>query len=90
MPRFKFDVIGPPTVKDPHGIIFADCQVAACFANKLASELGAVRPELCGRASVVMTDEHRNKLTYCVAIMPARIHDSPGAKNPRNSSAESD
>jgi hypothetical protein len=68
MPRFNFDIAGAHTVHDPYGMIFADCQVAGRFADRLADELSFLRPELNETASVVMTDEHRNLLTYCIAI----------------------
>lgn len=68
MPRFNFDLVGARNVHDHHGMIFADCQVAARFADDLAADLNALRPDLRERACVMMTDECRDKLTYCVAI----------------------
>jgi hypothetical protein len=70
MPRFNFDLVGPRPVPDRQGMIFQDCHVAGRFADELAADLSTVRPDLRGKASVVMTDEHRNLITYCVAIRP--------------------
>jgi hypothetical protein len=72
MPRFNFDLVGPRPVPDRQGMIFEDCHVR--FAQELAADIGAVRPDLCGIASVVMTDEHRNSITYCVAIPSTARH----------------
>ena len=74
MPRFNFDLVGPRPVPDRQGMIFQDCHVAGRFAQELAADIGFVRPDLCGRASVVMTDEHRHSITYCVAISSAVRH----------------
>jgi hypothetical protein len=68
MPRFNFDLLGARTVHDPNGMVFADCEAAARFANELANELSVLRPELNECAFVMMTDEPDNKLTYCIAI----------------------
>jgi hypothetical protein len=65
MPRFNFDLAGPRPVPDRQGMIFRDCFVAGRFAENLAADIGAVRPDICGRASVVMTDEHWNSIMYC-------------------------
>ena len=84
MPRFNFDVVGIRTVADHNGLIFADCQVAARFADNLAAELSILRPDLCEKACVMMSDERRNKLTYCVAIgaRPKPAVNGPGTKAP--------
>ena len=74
MPKFKFDVTGPKPVSDQAGLIFRDCSVADRAAEALAADLGKVRPDLCGRASVVMTDEHRKLITYCVTVPSAARH----------------
>jgi hypothetical protein len=71
MPRFNFDLAGSQRVSDQKGMVFCDCSVAGRFAEQLAADIGTVRPELCGRASIVMTDEHRNSITYCVAVPPS-------------------
>jgi hypothetical protein len=68
MPRFNFDLVGVRSVRDYQGMIFADYAVAARVATELAAELSAIRPELNDHACVVMTDERRNDLTYCVSI----------------------
>jgi hypothetical protein len=70
MPRFNFDLFWPGAhmVHDHQGMIFADCRAAAHFADELAADLCMVRPELRDVASVVMTDERRSELTYCVAV----------------------
>jgi hypothetical protein len=70
MPRFNFDLIRPGAgaVHDHQGMIFADCRAAAHFAEGLAADLGMVRPELRDAASVVMTDERRDEVMYCVAV----------------------
>jgi hypothetical protein len=68
MPRFNFDLAGAQAVSDCKGLVFRDCRVAGRFAERLAADLGSARPDLCGRASVIMTDERRMNLTYCVAI----------------------
>ena len=68
MPRFNFDLLGARVVRDHQGMLFEDCLVAARFAEKMATDLGAIRPDLHGKASVVMTDERRNELMYCVAV----------------------
>jgi hypothetical protein len=68
MQRFYFDLVGSKSVADKHGLLFSDPQFAAHFAESLAADLFAVRPELRGNACVVMIDEHRSSLTYCVAI----------------------
>jgi len=60
MPRFNFDLVDVRMVHDPQGMIFADCQVAARFAD----ELSVLRPELFEAACAMMTDERRDKLTY--------------------------
>jgi hypothetical protein len=72
MPRFNFDLVGACAVQDRHGMIFADCQVAARFADELAAELGIIRPELRKNAWVAMTDQAQDGLTYCVAIDATR------------------
>ena len=72
MPRFNFDLVGARAVHDHQGMIFADCQIAARFADELAAELGVVRPELHEKTSVVMTDERREQITYCVGIDASR------------------
>jgi hypothetical protein len=79
MPRFNFDLVGACAVHDRHGMIFADCRVAARFADELATELGIIRPELRKNACVVMTDQDHDGLTYCVAIDGAR---KPKQRNP--------
>jgi hypothetical protein len=68
MPRFNFDLVGGREVRDPGGMIFADSRAAAQFAEKLAAEIGAAHPDLIDTTSVVMTDDRRSKLTYCVAV----------------------
>ncbi len=68
MHRFYFDLVGPKSVSDQHGLLFRDLRFAAHFAERLAADLFTVRPELRGTASVVMIDESRRDLTYCVAI----------------------
>lgn len=81
MPRFNFDLVGACAVHDRHGLIFADCRLAGRFADELAAELSVIRPELRNTACVVMTDEGRDKLTYCVAIdarLPLRDESSHG------------
>jgi hypothetical protein len=70
MPRFNFDLVGPRPVPDRQGMVFEDCRLAVRFANELAADLSAVRPELRGKAAVIMTDEHRT-ITYCVAVPSA-------------------
>ena len=70
MHRFYFDLVGTKPVSDRHGLLFGHPQFAAHFAERLAADLFAVRPELRGAASVVMIDEQRGSLTYCVAIAP--------------------
>jgi hypothetical protein len=50
---------------------FRDCSVADRFAKQLAADIGTGRPELCGRVSVVLTDDHRNSITYYIAVPPA-------------------
>jgi hypothetical protein len=72
MPRFNFDLVGACAVQDRHGLIFADCRLAARFADELAAELSVIRPELRNAACVVMTDQERDTLTYCVAIDASR------------------
>jgi len=72
MPRFNFDLVGARAVHDHHGLIFADCRRAARFADELAAELAVIRPELRNSACVVMTDQGRDTLTYCVAIDASR------------------
>ena len=72
MPRFNFDLVGACAVHDRHGMIFADCRIAARFADDLAAELGMIRPELRNNACVVMTDQDRDALIYCVVIDAAR------------------
>lgn len=79
MPRFNFDLVGARMVHDQQGMIFADCQVAARFAEELAADLAVLRPELCEHACVVMTDERRDKLTYCIAIAGRTL--LPDSKN---------
>jgi hypothetical protein len=74
MPRFHFDLLGDFSAKDPGGMPFADCGQAARFADRLADELSVLRPELVGKASVVMTDKCPNLLTYCVAIEAERCN----------------
>jgi len=73
MPRYNFDLAGSQSVSDQNGMVFLNCYVAGRFAKELAADLGAVRPDLCGRASVIMTDEHRTEITYCVAICSSRL-----------------
>jgi hypothetical protein len=70
MPRFYFDLIGPQSVLDQHGMLLGDLQFAAHAAERLAAELFTVRPELRGTASVVLLDGHRSNLIYCVTIAP--------------------
>jgi hypothetical protein len=72
MPKFKFDLADPKPVLDQAGLIFRDCSVAGRAAEELAADLGRVRPDLCGRASVGMSDENRSEITYRVAIGPPR------------------
>jgi hypothetical protein len=76
MPRFNFDLVGSCAVKDRHGLVFANYEVAARFADELAAELSIIRPELRKAASVVMTDQDRDTLTYCVAIDAMKLRDS--------------
>jgi hypothetical protein len=52
MPRFNFDSAGVQPISDHNGMIFLDCSVAGRFAKELAADIGSVRPDLCGRASV--------------------------------------
>jgi hypothetical protein len=68
MPRFHFDLVGNRTVVDHRGMPFADAEVAARYAMRLAEDLGRCRPELRETACVVMTDELRDSLTYLVSI----------------------
>jgi hypothetical protein len=82
MPRFNFDLVGACTVRDRHGLIFVDCGLAGRFADELAAELGVIRPELRNKVSVVMTDQERDTLTYCVAIDARRsLHDGSSHGN---------
>jgi hypothetical protein len=74
MPRFNFDLTGSQPVADHKGMVFLNCSVAGRFARELAADIGAVRPDLCGRASVIMTDEPQKSITYCVAVAPASRH----------------
>jgi hypothetical protein len=68
MPRFHFDLLGACAVHDQQGMLLEDCEVADRHAEKMATDLGAVRLELHGKTFLVMTDKHRNGHTYCVAI----------------------
>jgi hypothetical protein len=77
MPRFIFDLVGARRVRDHHGMIFVDCASAARFATELAAELSDIRPELNDHACVVMTDEGRNDITYCVSIAAVRAEPLP-------------
>jgi hypothetical protein len=70
MPRFYFDLVGPESVLDQHGVLLGELQFAAHAAERLAAELFTVRPELRGTASVILFDEHRSNLIYCIAIAP--------------------
>src|SRR4051794_37509852 len=72
VPRFNFDLVGACVVRDHQGLVFADCEVAADFAEKLAADLEDIRPELREETCVVMTDERRNEIMYCVAVGGAR------------------
>lgn len=65
------DWAGSQSVSDQKRMVFRDCSAAGRFAEQLAADIGTVRPELSGKASLVMTDEHRNSITYCVAVPPA-------------------
>lgn len=68
MPRYNFDLVGTRTVHDHHGLLFADCQMAARFAENLAAELSVIRPDICDRAWVRMSDQREQLLIYCVSI----------------------
>ena len=48
MPRFYFDLVGPESVLDQHGMLLGDLRFAAHAAERLAAELFTVRPELRG------------------------------------------
>jgi hypothetical protein len=80
MPRFNFDLVGACAVQDRHGLIFADRRRAARFADELAAELSIIRPELRNAACVVMTDQERETLTYCVAIDASRPSRDSGSQ----------
>ena len=81
MPRFNFDLVGSCAVQDRHGLVFADYEVAARFADELAAELSINRPELRKTASVVMTEQGRDTLTYCVAIDAMKLGDGRSRGN---------
>ncbi len=90
MPRFNFDLAGPRPVTDRQGMIFQDCYIAGRFAAKLAAELSIVRPDLREKASVVMTDEGRNAITYCVAIGTPQTTPLRASRDPDSTNIERD
>jgi hypothetical protein len=46
MPRFHFDLLGACAVHDQQGMPFEDCEVAARFAERMATDLGASAEKL--------------------------------------------
>ena len=59
MPRYHFDVIGRNTIADRTGLLLPDDIHASDAADRLASELYEIRPELRVReCAVLVTDDH--------------------------------
>jgi hypothetical protein len=92
MPRFYFDLVGPESVLDQHGMLLGDLQFAAHAAERLAAELFTVRPELRGTASVVLLDAHRSNRSIAspsrriqrrkTATFPKQSHPALGNQRP--------
>src|ERR1700676_5279722 len=58
MPRYHFDVIGRNTIADRTGLLLPDAIHASDAADRLASELYEIRPELRVReCAVLVTDD---------------------------------
>jgi hypothetical protein len=58
MPRYHFDVIGRNTIADRTGLLLPDDIHASDAADRLASELYEIRPELRVReCAVLVTDD---------------------------------
>ena len=58
MPRYHFDVIGRNTIADRTGLLLPDDIHASDAADRLASELYEIRPELRAReCAVLVTDD---------------------------------
>jgi hypothetical protein len=58
MPRYHFDVIGKNTIADRTGLLLPDDIHASDAADRLASELYEIRPELRVReCAVLVTDD---------------------------------
>src|ERR1700676_532070 len=54
MPRYHFDVIGKNTIADRTGLLLPDDIHASDAADRLASELYEIRPELRVRGGAVL------------------------------------
>jgi hypothetical protein len=63
MKRFFFDLEGESNVSDPGGLLFYSELDAFRAAQRLAAELADSRPDLRGKASVVVAS--RREHNYC-------------------------
>jgi hypothetical protein len=77
MPRYHFSLVDSTTVEDQGGRILADDAMATDVANRLASQLREIRPELIGKnyAIVVTSADGRELHRAALDDDPAyRLH----------------
>jgi hypothetical protein len=72
MPRYHFDVIGRNTIADRTGLLLPDDIHASDAADRLASELYEIRPELRVRECAVLVTDDDGEEVHCAPIV--KVH----------------
>ena len=72
MPRYHFDVIGRNTIADRTGLLLPDDIHASDAADRLASELYEIRPELRIRECAVLVTDDDGEVVHRAPIV--KVH----------------
>ena len=74
MPRYHFDVIGKNTMADRMGLLLPDDTHVSDAADRLASELYEIRPELRARECAVLVTDDDGEEVHRAAHYDDRDH----------------
>jgi hypothetical protein len=72
MPRYHFDLIGRNTIADRTGLLLPDDIHASDAADRLASELYEIRPELRVRECAVLATDDDGEVVHRAPIV--KVH----------------
>jgi hypothetical protein len=68
MARFFFDLEGKHNISDPAGLPFENELDAFRAAQKLAADIGDIRPNLCGNTCVVVISRKKAGEAFYVSV----------------------